>query len=527
MNKDILSKILIHSKYANYLEDKGRRETWNETVDRSVAMHVRKFPEYEEEINSAFKHVRNKEIMPSMRSIQFAGRPIERNESRQYNCAYLPMDSVEAFREVMFLLMGGTGVGYSVQHRHTDKLPVVKEIKGHQKFLIEDSIIGWSDAVDALIKGHLKTGIIPEFDYSEIRPKGSPLKTTGGKAPGPDKLRGSLNNISELLNGTDAGESLWPHDVHDICCYIASAVMSGGIRRAAMICLFDKEAFFMKKCKSGNWFEDNPQRAYANNSAVFDRNEMQENEFKNFWNDTKENGTGEPGVYLTNDKDIGGNPCMEISLRPMQFCNLVTVDSSKIKDEEHALELVSAASFIGTLQATYTDFHYLRHEWKETTEEDALVGVSFTGIASGNLEDIDLTALGERAKTVNEYWATEWGINPAARITTVKPEGSTSLVCGTSSGIHAWHDKYYIRRKQLPKNDALAKYLRIKMPELIETHHSDDQSDVIAIPIKAPEGAITRDESPMDLLERIKRFNVEWVQAGHRSGANFNNVSAT
>lgn len=529
LEQDILSKLVIHNKYARYKEDKKRRETWDEIVDRNVEMHVEKFPEYEEEIRTAFEYVRAKKVLPSMRSSQFAGKPIKQNPSRIFNCSYVPLDCTEAFSEIMFLLLGGTGVGYSVQYHHVDQLPPIQKSVKEQRYLISDDIIGWADAVKELMRAYLDPtkSTVPKFDYSDIRPKGSRLVTAGGKAPGPEPLKKCIENIKSILEAKDNGEKLSTLEVHDIVCYIADAVLAGGIRRAALICLFSFDDEPMRKAKSGEWWEDNPQRGRANNSAVAVRSRITKDDFYDLWEDIKEAGSGEPGIFFSNDKSWGTNPCVEASLRPNTFCNLCDINGSNVKNQDDFMHRVWAASVIGTLQATYTDFHYLRPKWKENTEKDALLGIGITGIGSGQLKNIDLKKGAQYAKAINGNWAERLDIRPAARCTVVKPSGTSSLVLGTSSGIHAWHDDHYIRRLQLPKDDTLYKYLDAKIPELVDDYKRLDNTAVAEIPLSAPKEAYTRDESALEFLERVKRFNIEWVRGGHRRGMNEHNVSAT
>lgn len=901
LSADMLSDIVVHMKYAQFLDDENRRETWGEIVDRNVEMHCDKFPGYRKEIEEAFEYVRDKKVAPSMRSSQFAGKPIKQTPNRLYNCAYTPVDSIEAFAETMFLLLGGTGVGYSVQRRHVDQLPAVVGPKDFERrHLVADRIEGWADTIKVLMEAYLKGKPNPKFDFSDIRPKGAELKTAGGKAPGSEPLENCVEKIRNLLESKEKGTKLTPIEVHDIQCFIADAVLSGGIRRAAMISLFDRDDEEMLHCKSGNWFQDTPERARANNSAVLPRGEVSEEEFKEIWEVTENSNSGEPGVYWTNDKDWGVNPCLtkdtwtmteqgprkiedligkdhcqivhgksynvdsdgffktgdkevyevsfksgrtvkatsdhrfrvveeqtqkkqykswkeleelqegdmvkvnnlssegqysswdgpgcfeegwmignligdghfekkgnvyntaklkywndeelsnyasrimkenleirsdaigshkeyrgnqvseygstdlyalakefgvdensktvtdriekassefyrgflqgifdadgtvtgnhekgnsvriaqvnletlqgiqrmlhrfgiesviyegryperkailpdgqggekeyecqeahellitcenmfrfhevigfrhpernsrleekinsyekspdrerfidqieeiefvgerevfdasvegvhsfeangvvvhncnEAALQPYQFCNLTSVNAHDINTQEELNERAKAAAFIGTLQATYTDFHYLRPRWKKSTEEDALLGVSMTGIASGKVDGLDLQEAAQKVLEINEKYADEFGVNKSARSTLIKPSGTTSLVFGTSSGIHAWHNDYYIRRMRVGKNEEIYKYLKYKTPQLIEDDkEKPEKQAVISIPMRAPEGATIRHETPIEMLERVKTFNEEWIGSGHRRGANTHNVSAT
>lgn len=530
ISQQILSEITIFSKYSKYVPELQRRETWDELVTRNKNMHLKSYPQLASEIEEVYKLVYDKKILPSMRSMQFAGKPIEISPNRIYNCAYAPVDDVRVFGEIMFLLLGGTGVGYSVQKHHIEKLPEIRKPnpKRTKRFLIADSIEGWADAVKALIKSYTTSSSTLVFDFSDIRPKGARLVTSGGKAPGPQPLRECLVKVQGILEIKNDGDKLAPIEVHDIICHIADAVLAGGIRRAALISLFSADDDDMIACKSGAWWENNPQRGRANNSAALLRHKITKEFFMDLWKRVELSGAGEPGLYLTNDKDWGTNPCCEIALKPFQFCNLCEVNVSDITSQEDLNERVKGAAFIGTLQAGYTDFHYLRDIWKRTTEKEALIGVSMTGIGSGTVLKYNMKEAAKVVESENERVAQLIGINKAARCTTVKPAGTTSLTLGTSSGIHAWHNDYYIRRMRIGKNEALYSYLVINHPELIEDEYfRPHDTAVISVPQKAPEGAILRTESPYDLLERIKLVTKEWIRPGHRNGNNTHNVSAT
>jgi ribonucleoside-triphosphate reductase (thioredoxin) len=530
ISNKILSDITVYMKYAKYIPSLNRRETWDELVTRNKNMHIEKYPELRKEILDAYKFVHDRKVLPSMRSLQFGGKPIEISPNRIYNCAYLPIDDYRAFGETMFLLLGGTGVGYSVQKHHVEKLPEIRQpnLDRTRRYLIADSIEGWADAVKALMKSYFQGTSKLKFDFSDIRQKGARLVTSGGKAPGPQPLKECLIKVQGILDNKNDGDFLSSIEVHDIICHIADAVLAGGIRRAALISLFSADDEEMISCKSGNWWESNPQRGRANNSAALMRHKLTKSFFMDLWKRVELSGAGEPGIYLTNDKDWGTNPCCEIALRPFQFCNLCEVNASDIESQEDFENRVKAAAFIGTLQAGYTEFHYLRPIWQRTTEKDALIGVSMTGIGSGTVLGYDMTKAAEIVKTENSRVAEILGINESARTTTVKPAGTTSLALGTSSGIHAWHNDYYIRRVRVGKNEAIYTYLATNHPELIEDEYfRPHDTAVIGIPQKAPEGAIMRTESPFQLLDRIKKVHLEWVKPGHRSGNNTHNVSAT
>jgi len=529
LEKKILSDVTIHMKYARYLDDKNRRENWEELVTRNMKMHIKKFPSLGREIKNAYKYVYTKKVLPSMRSMQFGGKPIEVSPNRIFNCAYAPVDNYHVFSEIMFLLLGGTGVGFSVQKHHVEKLlEIRKPSTRSRRFLIGDSIEGWSDAVKALVASYFKGTSKLRFDFSDIRPKGARLVTSGGKAPGAQPLKECLVKIEGVLEGKENGDQLAPIEVHDIICHIADAVLAGGIRRAALISLFSADDEEMLAAKTGNWWELNPQRGRANNSVVLMRHRIDRSTFMRIWDRVKASNSGEPGFYFSNDKDWGTNPCCEIGLRPYQFCNLTEVNVSDVSDQDEFENRVRAATFIGTLQASYTDFHYLRPIWKRNTEKDALIGVSMTGIASGGVLNLDMIAASLIVKRENRRVAYQIGIRRAARSTCVKPAGTTSLSLGTSSGIHAWHNDYYIRRIRVGKNEAIYNYLINNIPQLVE----DDilrphDTAIIGVPQKAPEGSITRHESALDLLNRVKKVSDTWIKGGHQSGHNTHNVSAT
>lgn len=532
LDKEILSNITVYTKYAKYIPKLERRETWEELVNRNMDMHTQKYPALKEEIENIYRDfVFTKKVLPSMRSLQFGGKAIELNNARIYNCAFLPIDDIRSFSETMFLLLGGTGVGYSVQNHHIDKLPEIRkpDYTKNKKYVVQDSIIGWADAIKILMKSY--TGTIRQhinFDLSDIRVKGALLITAGGKAPGPEPLRIALVKIEALLREKQDGLKLTDLECHDIQCHIADAVLAGGIRRAAMISLFDLDSDAMLNCKAGNWWESNPQRGRANNSVTLLRHKIDKKTFDKVWERIEASGSGEPGIYLTNDRDWGTNPCCEIALRPYQFCNLTEISMSNIKSQEDLNNRSFAASFIATLQASYTDFHYLRDIWKKNTEKDALLGVSMTGIASENNLKLDYKMAANIVIEQNIKLSKRIGINIAARTTAVKPAGTTSLVLGTSSGIHAWHNDYYIRRMRVNKNEAIYQFLAIYHPELLEDEYfSPNTTAVISVPQKAPEGAIIRQESTLDLLERVKLISENWVKTGHIKGQNTHNVSCT
>lgn len=594
ITQDILSDLTVWLKYAKYDPQVQRRETWNELVTRNKDMHLTKFPQLRDEIEDVYQLVYNKKVLPSMRSLQFAGKPIDINNSRIFNCSFLHIDSYHAFSEIMFLLLSGCGVGYSIQQHHIERLPEIRKPLKSKRYLVGDSIEGWSDAVRMLVKSYFGLASSkPDFDFRDIRQKGAQLITVGGKAPGPDPLRIALIHVQNIFERKQDGDKLTSDECHDIICHLADAVLSGGIRRAALIALFNLDDEAMLNSKNSSiistilskehptytdgeglkhdlnklvlkveqngiiydnvilyidktseifwdidqyerdgtlgWWVCNPQRGRANNSAVLLRNKIDINTFLDLWKKIEESNSGEPGFLFTNDKDLGTNPCAEISLKTNQFCNLTTINASNIESQEDYNNRAKAAAFIGTLQASYTNFHYLRDNWKKTTEKEALLGVSMTGIASGEVFKYDMKEAAKVVVEENARVAEIIGINKAARSTTVKPEGTASLVVGTSSGIHDWHDKFYLRSIRVGKNEAIYPYFQIYHPNLVEDDYFKPAIQaVVSVPQKAPEGAITREiNTALGLLERIKKVNKEWIKPGHRKGNNTHNVSAT
>jgi len=857
----ILSDITAYMKYARYLPSEQRRETWDETVSRNKMMHIKKFPELKTQIDNAYEYVYNKKLLPSMRALQFAGTPIELNPSRLYNCSGLHIDHPDAFSETMFLLLSGAGVGYSVQRHHIRKLPPVLGVQrpeGRQRkkrYLIGDSIEGWSDAIKVLVESYFYNKREIDFDFRDIRQKGALLLTSGGKAPGPEPLRNCLTQITSIFENAIAtrghATQLKPIEAHDIQCFIADAVLSGGIRRSAMICLFSLEDTEMLECKFGNWYESNPQRALANNSVMLLRSQLDRPTFNSLWEKIEASGSGEPGIFLSNSEEWIVNPCFtgdmelltstgyktfeeldgkqaylvgkgnktislgkvwlsgykntiklklsnkeiitctpdhpflvndewvkaenlkgkrltedttefrphiypyeqygflqgdgclgrlkskdhqglevnlgkkdleifklfnvekvenkrayyingfngdlnkhgfsseslpdrvfpssfydslvftgekasflrgmysangcvikhhrvaykttcrsladslvealkadfdidsyvttnktkkvmfangeyqcresydinitralsvrlfhkyigflqvykntdlkslvlekavmvrsiqdngmqkvydfsepstnagwvngvqvhncgEVSLRSCQMCNLAEINFSNIESQEDLNTRSRHASFIATLQASYTDFHYLRDIWRDTTEKEALIGVSLTGVATEKLYEYDLKQASKIVKKENARVAKLIGINPSSRSCVVKPSGTASIVLGTSSGVHAWYDEYYWRRIRVNKNEAIYNYLSIIHPELIEDDFfKPETTAIIKVPQKAPEGSILRSESPIDTLERVRYLHTNWIAPAHKKGINKNNVSCT
>jgi len=522
---NILAEITFLRTYAKIKED-GTKETWEETIGRVCNMHIKKFPLYKAPIERAFEQVKLGRVVPSMRSLQFAGPAIERDNCRLYNCSYLPIDCLAAFGEYIYLLMNGTGVGYSVQLTHVNKLPPIIQGSSKKVFTVPDTREGWADSVKALINNpNIR------FDYTQVRPEGAPL-STGGTASGPEPLREAHESIREILLGA-ARRKLKPIEVMDIVDLCASFVVVGGARRAASICLFDPDDTEMLKAKSGEWYTTHPWRAYSNNSAVLNPDTCTYEQFDNIMNACFEGGYGEPGMVMLRDSESYAiNPCAEIYLKNNSFCNLTEVNMNAVQNKEEFKEALHAATLIGTLQATYTDFTYLRDVWKRNTEEQALLGISFTGLGEhwDKFTELVKEDVTEMVKQVNEVWADCLGINPAKRIGCVKPSGTTSVVLGTTSGIHAAHAKTFLRRVRINKTNPLAKYLvkHVGMNDFILQDNFDKTNIVVSVPMRTEEGAIIRrEESALDLLERAKWVHDNWIKPTHREGGNTHNVSLT
>lgn len=530
MNKSnrLLSELVSYRTYAKHLSHLNRRETLAETINRNMMMHLDKFPNLSRDIIKAYKQVHDFKVMPSMRSMQFGGEAILRNNVRLFNCSFVHIKYERVFAEVLFLLLSGTGVGFSVQKQHISQLPSIKKPKEEGIYQVHDSIEGWAEALNQLMNAYFYGSIRPVFDFSSVRPKGSYLVTTGAKAPGPEPLKAMLKAVESMLLNS-LGRKLTDLETHDIICMIADCVLAGGIRRAALISLFDRDSKAMLTSKHGTWWEKHPYRARANNSAVLPRGEVSKDEFFHIYNMCIDSNAGEPGFFWTNNTELGTNPCAEIALESNQFCNLTTTNLTGIKNDKDFENRIYAASFLGTLQASYTDFPYLSEKWKTVTEREALIGCSFTGIAdSTNLTPSQLQSAAKRVLDINEKYAKKLGINPAARTTAIKPEGTASCVLGSSSGIHARHDQYYLRRVRMNRDDELTKYLMRTCPELVEDDLFSKTGVVVTIPQESPDHAVLRNnESAIQLFDRVKLYYENWILPGHRTGENTHNVSCT
>ena len=510
------------SRYAKWVEAEGRRETWGETVDRYFSFmtnHLKANHNYipnEKLVAELKEFVFERNVMPSMRSVMTSGAALERDNVAVYNCAFLPVDSPRSFDETMYVLMCGTGVGFSVEYKYINKLPAVPEKleKSDTVIVVEDSKQGWAKAYRELL-ALLWTGHIPAIDVSKVRPAGARLKTMGGRSSGPQPLINLFDfTIAKFKNA--AGRNLKPIECHDIMCKIGEVVVVGGVRRSAMISLSNINDIEMAQAKSGNWWEQSPQRALSNNSVAYSRKPEME-QFIAEWKSLYDSKSGERGIYNVaaaqaqaakygkRDPDIhyGTNPCSEIILRPYQFCNLSEVvlrENDSKKDIQRKVEL---ATILGTWQSTLTDFKYLRKIWKDNTEEERLLGVSLTGqfghkFMSGK-EDLVmlesfLMTIRERAREVNKEEAGKIGIPESAAITCVKPSGTVSQLVGVSSGMHPWHSPYYIRTVRGSKGDPISTFLKeVGIPVEDDVMKPND-TYVFSFPVKAPEGAIVRND---------------------------------
>ena len=521
------------SRYAKWVEEEGRRETWGETVDRyfnfmlnQLSVNHNYIPN-EKLVAELKEFVFERNVMPSMRSVMTSGPALERDNVAGYNCAFLPVDSPRSFDETMYVLMCGTGVGFSVEYKYINKLPAVPESleKSTTVITVEDSKQGWAKAYRELL-ALLWSGQIPAIDVSKVRPAGARLKTMGGRSSGPQPLVNLFDfTIAKFKNAT--GRNLKPIECHDIMCKLGEIVVVGGVRRSAMISLSNINDIEMAQAKSGNWWEASPQRALSNNSVAYSRKPGME-QFIAEWKSLYDSKSGERGIYNVaaaqaqaarfgrRDPDIhyGTNPCSEIILRPYQFCNLSEVvlrENDTKKDIERKVEL---ATILGTWQSTLTEFKYLRKIWKDNTEEERLLGVSLTGqfghkFMSGKEDLVSLEAflmtLRELARAKNKEESGKIGIPESAAITCVKPSGTVSQLVGVSSGMHPWHSPYYVRTVRGSKGDPMSTFLKEVGIPVQDDVMKPNETYVFSFPIKAPEGAIVRND-----LTAIDHLNI-WL----------------
>jgi ribonucleoside-triphosphate reductase len=529
-------------KYSRWLEEEGRRETWEETVDRYCTFMQKRMDERYPGVygkrfwNKTRKAILNLEVMPSMRGLMTAGPALERSEMSVYNCSFLAFDDVRAFDELMFILCNGTGVGFSVEKEYTEQLPTIPEnlIKIDHVVVVEDSKEGWASAYREFIE-YLYNGTIPSLDITKVRPAGARLKTFGGTASGPQPFVDLVDfTIRKFKAAT--GRKLQPIEVHDIACMIGDSIVSGGVRRSALISLSDLRDYDMAKAKSGNWYEtpDKEQRALANNSAVYN-SKPSTGEFLQEWGAIFESYSGERGIFnkesarkglnaprRDSSKIAGTNPCGEIFLRDAGLCNLTEVVVREDDTLETLLDKVEIATALGTIQATFTDFSYVREKWRENAEEERLLGVSFTGIFSNPMMRGDdgkrvlqraLTEMRKHAIAVNKDLAQQMGINQSAAITCVKPSGTVSLLTYASSGLHPWHSKTYLRTVRANNHQPMTQFLKDAGVPWEPDVRKPETGTVFTFPMKAPENAVVKaDISAIDHLDLWLTYKKYWTE---------------
>lgn len=531
----------IHkSRYARWLPDLGRRETWEETVKRYCDFWYNRYPEhfpYGEVYDAIYKM----DVVPSMRALMTAGPALERDNIAGYNCSYIPIQDLKSFDEVMYILMNGTGVGYSIESRYVERLPQVPEHfeETLSKIVVEDSKQGWAKAFRELLS-ILYSGGIPSWDLSKLRPAGARLKVFGGRSSGPRPLDDLFKFTVQLITGAK-GRRLSTVEASDLVCKIASIVVVGGVRRSALICLSDLNDEGMRHYKSGQWWIDYPQRALANISATYTTT-PDAGTFLREWTALYDSKSGERGIFNRNSatkqakatgrrettQEFGTNPCGEIILRPFGYCNLSEIIVRSTDTFDDLSRKVRVATIIGTFQSTLTDFKYIRKEWKKNAEEERLLGVSMTGIMdheflngtlaymyagdyAAGLEAV-LSSLKQTTIETNKEWAAKLGINQSVAITTVKPSGTVSQLVDSASGIHPRHNDYYIRTVRADVKDPLATFLKDKgVP--CEQDYINPSNLVFSFPMKAPEGSITRNSrTALQQLEHYLKFKTYWCE---------------
>lgn len=539
-----LQKYTFVSKYARYNESEKRRETWREAVHRMRDMHLRKHPGAREEIEWAFDQVEDERVLGAQRALQFGGTAIERNEARIYNCWSSYCDRLRFFQESLFLLLAGGGVGFSVQKHHVAKLPGFCEprlkcsdpVLPTKVHVVADSIEGWADAVGVLMSSYFEDPIFPEyygcnveFDYSQVRKAGSKISSGTGKAPGPEPLRKSIEKIRKLLDRclAEGLDRLRPIHAYDIVMHASDAVLSGGVRRSATIAVFSLDDEEMMTAKTGNWFYENPQRARSNNSVLLLRSEVTREQFLGIIDKVRQ--FGEPGFLWADSTEFIVNPCVEIGMFPVDFltlrsgwqaCNLTTINGKKCRTRADFFKAVKAAAIIGTLQASYTKFPYLGDVSERICQREALLGVSITGIMESPdilLDDRILEEGAALARRTNRWMAKKLGINPAARVTCVKPEGTASCLLGTASGVHLHHARRFFRRVQANALETPYQYFALNNPLAVEKSvwSASGTDGVITFCCEAEEGALTKaDMGAVEFLSEVRRVKNAWVDPG-------------
>jgi len=522
----------IHlSRYSRFIDAENRRETWSETVDRLVGFWKSRVSNNiitDAEFQTVHTAILNREVMPSMRAMWSAGQALEGNHFRGYNCSFAAVDHIRVFDEILFILMAGTGVGFSAEAQYVNKLPIVNDTfnMSNRVLTIEDSAEGWAKGLRKLI-AELYLGNEHDWDFSAIRPEGARLKTMGGRASGPGPLVELFKFVTAMFKKA-AGRKLTPLEVHDIICKIAEVVVVGGVRRSALISLSDLGDPEIRDCKSGRWWEQNAYRALANNSAVYDSKPSMA-VFMDEWIALMKSGSGERGIYnrggarsmaparRDGDRIVGCNPCAEIQLRSNQLCNLTEVVCRQGDTSEDLIRKVKVAAILGTLQASLTQFHYVRKVWQTNCEDEALLGVSLTGIQDSRLlQDPDpmlLREMREAAREANEEYANKLGIKQATAITTIKPSGTVSQLVDSASGIHGRFAPYYIRAVRQANNDPLTTFLKdAGVPNEVDAMNPA-KTTVFYFPIKSPDGAILASEQgAIQQLENWLTYQKYWSE---------------
>lgn len=532
---DQYQEYIAASRYARFIDEKQRRETWAETVDRYVDYIFNRTPAIQNNLelrNEIFDAIHNLDLMPSMRAMMTAGKSADRDNTCVYNCSYLPVDDPKSFDEAMFILLCGTGVGFSVESKYISNLPEVPEklFDSEHTIVVHDSKEGWAKSLRLLI-AHLYAGEIPKWDVSGVRPAGARLKTFGGRASGPEPLVDLFNFVVNTFKHAQ-GRKLHSLECHDMMCKIGEVVVVGGVRRSAMISLSDLDDERIRHAKAGPWWETAPHRALANNSAVYNETPTV-GKFMEEWLSLYNSHSGERGIFnreaakKTVSKyghrdpnfEFGTNPCSEIILRPYQFCNLTEAVVRHDDTEETLLRKVRIAAILGTIQATFTKFPYLRKVWQRNTEEERLLGVSLTGIYDNPLlttqgEELNalLSRLREEARRANEEYATLLGIPKSAAITCVKPSGTVSQLVDSASGIHPRHSKFYIRRVRGDKKDPLTQFLIQQGIPNEACVYKPDQTVVFSFPQKAPAGITRSDVTPISHLSLWLTYQRHWCE---------------
>jgi len=555
----VYQDVIALSRYARFIPEKNRRETWDETVNRLVTYLETKTPELKKELKEIKEAVLNLEVMPSMRLLMTAGEACERDNISAYNCSYLAVNNKRAFSEALYILMNGTGVGFSCERQEIDKLPSIPLDLDtcDDLIVVEDSKLGWAKAFKKLLSS-LYEGDIPTFDFAKVRPAGARLKTFGGRASGPDPLKKLFTFVVDTFKHAK-GRKLNSIEVHDIMCMIGEIVVVGGVRRSALISLSNLTDRRMREAKMGAWYNDHPHRGLANNSVAYTEKPDSET-FMEEWVSLVKSKSGERGIFnriaaqdqankwgrRSPDFSYGTNPCSEIILRDKQFCNLTEVVVRANDTEESLARKVRLATILGTIQSTLIDFKFLSAEWKQNTEEERLLGVSMTGIMDAeityNPNPEMLERLRDEARKTNEKYAKRLDIPVSASITCVKPSGTVSQLVDSASGIHTRHNDYYYRRIRMDKKDPIYTFLKEKGVEVEDEAYRPDSTAVFTFPMKAPKGALLRDS--MTALEQLENWIVyqrhwcehkpsvtisvkdeEWVEVGAWVWKHFDEIS--